>query len=135
MPQHFRGYSPGAKAVTTCVQHESSKVALQLNEKKTKVLIYNKELPNNISSRTNRTLRVVNKFRYLGTSIESTVKDKERKEALAWSSYHQIKKIWNSRLSCIIKMRLLSTTVERVLLHCCETCFNKLSHDFIKYII
>ena len=49
--------------------------------------------------------------------MESSEKDFEIRKALAWSSCHKLKKIWNSSLSRKIKERLFIATVESVLLY------------------
>ena len=53
--------------------------------------------------------------------MESSEKDFEVRKALAWSSCHKLKKIWNSTLSGKIKLRLFLATLESVLLYGSET--------------
>ena len=103
------------------MEHESVKVGLQLNDKKTKIITYNQESTVEITSRSGKTLKVVNNFKYLGSWMESSEKDFEVRKALAWSSCHKLKKIWNSTLSRKIKVRLFLATVESVLLYGSET--------------
>ena len=66
-----------------------------------------------------RSLEIVGNFKYLGSWMESTEKDFEIRKALAWSSCHKLKKIWNSTLSRAIKIKLFTATVESVLLYGC----------------
>ena len=94
-----------------------SHVGLHLNGKKTKVMEYNQEGPVNITTRSGDKLEIVENFKYLGSWMGSTEKDFEIRKALAWSSCHKLKKIWNSRLSRRIKVRLFIATVESVLLY------------------
>ena len=110
-----------AQELLTRVEHESAKVGLQLNDKKTKIITYNQESTVEITSRSGKTLKVVNNFKYLGSWMESSEKDFEVRKALAWSSCHKLKKIWNSTLSRKIKVRLFLATVESVLLYGSET--------------
>jgi len=101
------------------VEQESAKVGLQLNDKKTKVMAFNQEAPVDLNTRKGEKLEVVTNFKYLGSWMESTEKDFEVRKALAWSSCHKLKKIWNSSLSRNIKVRLFVATVESVLLYGC----------------
>ena len=101
------------------VEQESAKVGLQLNDKKTKVMAFNQEAPVDLNTRKGEKLEVVANFKYLGSWMESTEKDFEVRKALAWSSCHKLKKIWNSSLSRNIKVRLFVATVESVLLYGC----------------
>ena len=99
------------------LEEESAKVGLHLNGKKTKVMAYNQETPIDITTRSGERLEVVDNFKYLGSWMESSEKDFEIRKALAWSSCHKLKKIWNSSLSRTIKVRLFIATVESVLLY------------------
>ena len=101
------------------VEHESAKVGLQLNDKKTKVMSFNQKNPTNINTRNGERLEVVANFKYLGSWMESTEKDFEVRKALAWSSCHKLKRIWNSPLSRSFKVRIFLATVESVLLYGC----------------
>ena len=110
-----------AQELLARVEHESAKMGLKLNDKKTEIMTYNQETPVEITSRSGKKLKVVNNFKYLGSWMESSEKDFEIRKALAWSSCHKLKKIWNSTLSRKIKVRLFLATVESVLLYGSET--------------
>ena len=64
---------------------------------------------------------MVEEFKYLGACICSSAKDLKIRKALAWRICHQIRNIWKSTLSRKMKLRLMHTTVESVLLYGCET--------------
>ena len=53
--------------------------------------------------------------------IDSSAKDLKIKKALAWKTCHQMRNIWKSTLSRKMKLRLMHTTVESVLLYGYET--------------
>ena len=108
-----------AQQLLTQLEVEAAKVGLHLNGKKTKVMTYNQPGPVNITTRNGDSLEIVENFKYLGSWMESTEKDFEIRKALAWSSCHKLKKIWNSTLSRRIKVKLFTATVESVLLYGC----------------
>ena len=58
---------------------------------------------------------------YLGSWIDSSVKDLKIRKALAWRTCHQIRNIWKSTLSRKMKLSIMHTTVKSVLLYGCET--------------
>ena len=64
--------------------------------------------PVDIATRNGKRLEVVEYFKYLlvVTWMESSEKYFEIRKALAWSSCHKLKKIWNTTLSRKIKERL-----------------------------
>ena len=97
-----------AQELLTHVEHGSVRVGLHLNDK---VMAYNQEEHVNITTRSGKTLKVVKNFKYLGSSMESSEKDFEVRKALAWSSCHKLKTIWNSTLSRKIKVNLFIATV------------------------
>ena len=108
-----------AQLLLTQLEVEAAKVGLHLNGKKTKVMTYNQPGQVNITTRNGDSLEIVENFKYLGSWMESTEKDFEIRKALAWSSCHKLKKIWNSTLSRRIKVKLFIATVESVLLYGC----------------
>ena len=64
---------------------------------------------------------MVEDLKYLGAWIDSSAKDLKIRKALAWRTCHQMRNIWKSTLSRKMKIRLMHTTVESVLLYGCET--------------
>ena len=79
--------------------------------------IFNHDSPVEIKVKNGNTLKIMENFKYLGAWMESTEKDFAVRKSLAWSSCHKLKKVWSSKLSRKIKVRLFITTVESVLLY------------------
>ena len=67
-------------------------------------------------------LKRVEDFKYLRAWVDSSEKDVKIRKAQAWRTCHQMRNIWNSKLSRKFKIRLMISTVESVLLYGCETC-------------
>ena len=74
-----------------------------------------------VKVRNGKTLKVVDNFKYLGAWTQSTEKDFAVRKALAWNACHKLKKIWSSKVSRKLKVRLFNATVESVLLYGAET--------------
>ena len=66
-------------------------------------------------------MKRVEDFKYLGAWIDSSAKDLKIRKALASRTCHHMRNIWKSTLSRKMKLRLMHTTVESVLLYGCET--------------
>ena len=66
-------------------------------------------------------LKRVEDFKYLGAWIDSSATYLKIRKALAWRICHQMRNIFKSTLSRKLKIRLMHTTVESVLLYGCET--------------
>ena len=101
------------------VEKECRNIGLNLNNKKTKVLIYNS---NNTTLKTTDgdTLETKNDFKYLGSWISSTEQDMKIRRALAWKALHKMNKVWKSMLRDDMKRRLFVATIESVLLYGAE---------------
>ena len=74
-----------------------------------------------VNSRDGTLLKIIENFKYLEAWIKNTDKDFKVRKALAWSACHKLRKIWKSKLSKRIAIRLFIATVESVLLYCAET--------------
>ena len=82
---------------------------------------YNQDRPVIIKTKNGETLNVVENFKYLGAWTESSSADMKVRKALAWSACHKLRKVWRSRISRQIKVRLFLATVEAVLLYGADT--------------
>ena len=74
-----------------------------------------------ISSIDGTDLKRVEDFKYLGALVDSSEKDVKMRKSQAWRTCHQIRNVWNSKLSRTFKIRLMIATVESILLYGCET--------------
>ena len=92
-----------------------------MNTGKTKYMNYNTIQQFEIKAIDGSYLKRVEDFKYLGAWIDSSAKDLKIRKALAWRTCHHMRNIWKSTLSSKMKLRLMHTTVESVLLYGCET--------------
>ena len=77
-------------------------------------------------------IKCVNDFKYLGSWIDSTLKDINVRKAQAWVACNKLTKIWKSNLKRDMKVRLFVSTVESVLLYGCESwTINKTTEKLI----
>ena len=106
-----------AQEVLTRMETEAAKVGLKCNARKTELQIFNQTEPVQIKTLSGEEIKIVNNFKYLGAWTESTEKDLKIRKALAWSACHKLDKIWTSKLSRNIKIKLFIATVESVLLY------------------
>ena len=86
------------------------RVELSMNTRKTKYMSYNTKQQFKIKSIDGSNLKRFEDFKYLGAWIDSNSKDLKI-----------MRNIWKSTLSRKLKLRLMHTTVESVLLYGCGT--------------
>ena len=66
-------------------------------------------------------LKLVDKFTYLGSSIESTEKDIETRLTKAWTAINRLSIIWKSDLTDKMKRSFFQAVVTSILLYGCTT--------------
>ena len=88
---------------------------------KTKYMSYNNNQQFNIKTIDGTDLKRVEDFKYLGAWVDSSEKYVKIRNAQSWRTCHQMRNIWNSKLSRKFKIRLIIATVKSVLLYGCET--------------
>ena len=110
-----------AQDLLTSIETTAAQIGLEMNAKKTKVMAYNHSDEVKVMARDGTQLEVVQDFKYLGSWIDSTEKDVKIRKAEAWRALNKLNKIWKSNLSRGIKISLLSSAVESVLLYGSET--------------
>ena len=74
-----------------------------------------------ISTLKGTPLKLVDKFTYLGTSVESTEKDIETRLTKAWTATNRLSIIWKSDLTDKMKRSFLQAAVTSILLYGCTT--------------
>jgi len=88
-----------------------------MNAKKTKIQAFNQKKQMEITAIDGLQLEVLQDFKYLGSMMSSTEADIKARKGMAWS----MDQFWKSNLNRTLKIRLLTSTVEAVLLYGCET--------------
>ena len=84
-------------------------ILISINTGKTKYMSYNNNQQFDINTIDRTDLTIFDDFKYLGAWAQD------------WRTCHQMRNIWNSKLSRKLKIMLMIATVESVLLYGCET--------------
>ena len=74
-----------------------------------------------ISTLKGTPLKLVDKFTYLGSSVESTKKDIETRLTKAWTAINRLSTIWKSDLTDKMKRSFFQAAVTSILLYGCTT--------------
>ena len=74
-----------------------------------------------ISTLEGTPLKLVDKFNYLGSSVESTEKDIETRLTKAWTAINRLSIIWKSDLTDKMKRSFFQAAVTSILLYGCTT--------------
>ena len=86
---------------------------------KTEYMCYNQK--GDISTLEGTPLKLVDKFTYLGSSVESTEKDIETRLTKAWTAINRLSTIWKSDLTDKMKRSFFQAAVTSILLYGCTT--------------
>ena len=94
-------------------------IGLNVNAHKTEYMCYNQM--GDISTLEGTPLKLVDKFTYLGSSVESTEKDIETRLTKAWTAINRLSIIWKSDLTDKMKRSFFQAVVTSILLYGCTT--------------
>ena len=75
----------------------------------------------NISTLEGTSLKLVDKFTYLGSSVSSTKKDIDTRLTKAWTAIDKLSIIWKSNLTDKMKCSFFQAAVVSILLYGCTT--------------
>ena len=89
------------------------------NANKTEYMCYNQT--GNIATLDGASLKLVNKFTYLGSSVSSTEKDIDTRLTKAWTAIDRLSIIWKSDLTDKMKRSFFQAEVVSILLYGCTT--------------
>ena len=84
-----------------------------------KYMCYNQT--GNISTVDGTSLKLIDKFTYLGSSASSTEKDIEKRLTKAWTAIYRLSNIWKSDLTDKMKRSFFQAGVASILLYRCTT--------------
>ena len=79
------------------LERAAASIGLYVNAHKTEYMCYNQT--GDISTLEGTPLKLVDKFTYLGSSVESTEKDIETRLTKAWTAINRLSTIWKSDLT------------------------------------
>ena len=94
-------------------------IGLHVNADKTEYTCFNQR--GDISTLNSSSLKLVNKFTYLGSSVSSTEKDINTRQAKVWKAINRTSVIWKSEVTDKIKRSFFRVAVVSKLLYGCTT--------------
>ena len=104
------------------LEAEASSVGLRINYGKTKAKMININNVQDTLEVGDNEIEVVNDFKYLGSTILSSMTDFLKRRGMAWSNFWRLHKVWKSnKLPLQLKLRLLDALIMSVLLYGSET--------------
>ena len=108
-----------AETLLHSLERAAAGIGLYVNAHKTEYMCYNQT--GDISTLDGTSLKLIDKFTYLGSSVESTVKDIETRLTKAWTAINRLSIIWKSDLTDKMKRSFFQATVTSILLYGCTT--------------
>ena len=108
-----------AETLLHSLERAAANIGLYVNAHKTEYMCYNQT--GDISTLEGIPLKLVDKFTYLGSSVESTEKDIETRLAKAWTAINRLSIIWKSDLTDKMKRSFFQAAVTSILLYGCTT--------------
>ena len=108
-----------ASAPAHSLQRAAAGIGLHVNAHKTKYMCFNQT--GDISTLNGSSLKLVNKFTYLGSSVSSTETDIDTWLAKAWTAINRLSVLWKSDLTDKMKRSFFQATVVSILLYGCTT--------------
>ena len=101
------------------LERAAAGIGLYVSAHKTEYMCYNQM--GDISTLDRTTLKLVDKFPYLGSSVASTVKDIDMRLTKAWTAISRLSIIWKSDLTDKMKRSFFQAAVASILLYGCTT--------------
>ena len=108
-----------AETLLHSLERAAASIGLHVNAHKTEYMCYNQT--GDISTLEGTPLKLVDKFTYLGSSVESTEKDIETRLTKAWTAINRLSIIWKSDLTDKMKRSFFQAAVTSILLYGCTT--------------
>ena len=101
------------------LERSAAGIGLHVNAHKTEYMCYNQT--GDISTLGGTSLKLVDKFSYLGSSVSSTEKDIDTQLTKAWTAIDRLSIIWRSDLTDKMKRSFFQAAVVSILLYGCTT--------------
>ena len=108
-----------AETLLHSLERAATGIGLHVNAHKTEYMCYNQT--DDISTLDGTSLKLVDKFTYLGSSVSSTEKDIDTRLTKAWTTIDRLSIIWKSDLTDKIKRSFFQAAVVSILLYGCTT--------------
>ena len=108
-----------AETLQHSLEQTAASIGLHVNAHKTEYMCYNQT--GDISTLDGTSLKQVDKFTYLGSSVSSTEKDIDTRLTKAWEAIDKLSIIWKSDLTDKMKHSFFQAAVVSILLYRCTT--------------
>ncbi len=108
-----------AETLLHSLERAAAGIGLHVNAHKTEYMCYNQT--GNITTLDGASLKIVDKFTYLGSSVSSTEKDIDPRLTKAWTAINRLSIIWKSDLTDKMKRSFFRAAVTSILLYGCTT--------------
>ena len=108
-----------AEILLHSLERAAAGIGLHVNAHKTEYMCYNQT--GDISTQDGTSLKLVDKFTYLGSSVSSTEKDIDTRLTKAWTAIDRLSIIWKSDLTDKMKRSFFQAAVVSILLYGCTT--------------
>ena len=108
-----------AETLLHSLERAAAGIGLHVNAHKTEYMCYNQT--GNITTLDGASLRLVDKFSYLGSSVSSTENDIDTRLTKAWTTIDRLSIIWKSDLTDEMKRSFFQAAVVSILLYGCTT--------------
>ena len=108
-----------AETLLHSLERAAAGIGLHVNAHKTEYMCYNQT--GNISTLDGPSLKLVDKFTYLGSSVSSAEKDIDTRLTKAWTAINRLSIIWKSDRTDKMKRSFFQKAVVSILLYGCST--------------
>ena len=108
-----------AETLLHSLERAAAGIGLHVNAHKTEYMCYNQT--GNITTLDGTSLRLVDKFTYLGSSVSSTENDIDTRLTRAWMAIDRLSIIWKSDLTDEMKRSFFQAAVVSIQLYGCTT--------------
>ena len=108
-----------AKTLLHSLERAAAGIGLHVHAHKTEYMCYNQT--GEISTLDGTSLKLLDKFTYLGSSVSSTEKDIDMRLTKAWTPIDRLSIIWKSDLNDKMKQSFLQAVIVSILLYGCTT--------------
>ena len=108
-----------AETLLHSLERAAAGIGLHANAHKTEYMCYNQI--GDITTLDGASLRLVDKFTYLGSSVSSTEKDIDTRLTKTWTAINRLSIIWKSDLTDEMKRSFFQAAVVSILLYGCTT--------------
>ena len=108
-----------AEAQLHSLKRTAAGIGLHVNAHKTEYMCFNQA--GDISTQEGTSMKLVDKFTYLGSSVPSTEKDIDTQQTKAWTAIDKLSIIWKSDLTDKMKRSFFQAAIVSILPYGCTT--------------